>query len=348
MSANRRLTTACGLAMALTLAGIAADGAGAEGRDEWLAGAEFQQALAQPVEILWAGNPLRDAIENLAQSQRVAIYLDRRVDPGKKVEVAIKNAPLREALQTIAERSGLGVTRLGDVVYFAPIADAGRLPPIVSAIKQRVRELPASIQRKLFRTKAVSWSDLAAPRDLLEGVARDNGLIVLNPELIPHDLWAAVDLPPLSLLDRLTLIVWQYGLTYAINATATEIRLVPIPDDLPETSDPFPEVRVPRAGRQPIDKGPSTSLERVRIGRLSIQDEQLGPVLRQLAGRLGLELRIDEPALKAAGISLDQRVTMTVEDVSIDELFEKLLQPAGLESHRRRKIVEIAPARARK
>jgi hypothetical protein len=76
---------------------------------------------------------------------------------------------------------------------------------------------------------------------------------------------------------------------------------------------------------------------------LTIQDEQLGSVLRQLAERLGLELKIDEAALQAGGISLDQRVTMTVENVSIDELFRQLLKSSGLIAHRRQKIVEIVP-----
>ena len=84
-------------------------------------------------------------------------------------------------------------------------------------------------------------------------------------------------------------------------------------------------------------------MDRVRIQRMSVQAEPLGPVLRQLADRLGLELRIDEQAIAAAGISLDQRVSVKVENASVDELLRQLLKSTGLTFHRRQKVVEIIP-----
>ena len=51
----------------------------------------------------------------------------------------------------------------------------------------------------------------------------------------------------------------------------------------------------------------ATNIERVRIERLSVRAKPLGPVLRQLAQRLGLELKLDEQAIGRAGISLEQR-----------------------------------------
>ena len=110
-----------------------------------------------------------------------------------------------------------------------------------------------------------------------------------------------------------------------------------------------PGPRTTAAGRwgasrpKPPPAGPPTSVDRIRIQRLSVQAEPLGPVLRQLADRLGLELRIDEKALQAAGVSLDQRVTVKVENVTIDELFRRLLHSTGLKCRRHQKILEIVP-----
>ena len=73
-------------------------------------------------------------------------------------------------------------------------------------------------------------------------------------------------------------------------------------------------------------------------------EKPLGPVLKRLADRLGLELRIDESAIRAAGISMDQRVSVHIENATVDELFHQLLKSTGLTFHRRGRVVEIVPA----
>jgi hypothetical protein len=328
-------------------AGCEKEAHGAHTKD-WATGADFQLRLTQPVNIYWSGDPLRTAIQNLAESQQIAVLIDRRIDPSQRLTTTLKHVPLRTALQTIAEQNALGVSRLGDVVYLGPEAAATRLRPIEAAVKQRVRQLPMPVQQQFFREKAITWNDLASPRELLEQLAHQNNLTVTNPNRIPHDLWAAVELPPLSLIDRLVLIASQFDLTFNINVEGTTLELVPVPNDLPDATNPFTEPTSPRPWKstprtQPRETGSAQTLDRVRIQRLTIQDEQLGSVLQQLANRLGLELKMDEEAVKTAGISLDQRVTVTIENASVDELLRQLLKPVGLIAHRRHSIVEITP-----
>ena len=158
---------------------------------------EFQQRLAQPVDILWKGNPLRAALRGLSEAQQVAILLDRRVDPGQKLDLTIQGKPLEAALQTIADRCGLGVSRLGAVVYLGPPSAAQRLRPAAAAFAQAVRRLPTATQRKFFQSKALAWEDLSTPRDLLAQLGQQSGVEIDGLERVPHDLWAAADLPPL-------------------------------------------------------------------------------------------------------------------------------------------------------
>ncbi len=66
---------------------------------DWATGAALSERLAQPVDILWSGSQLRSAIESLSQAQRVGILIDRRVDPGQKLDVAIKAQPLAQRLR---------------------------------------------------------------------------------------------------------------------------------------------------------------------------------------------------------------------------------------------------------
>ena len=136
----------------------------------------------------------------------------------------------------------------------------------------------------------------------------------------------------------------QFDLTFEVAAGGTRLALVPLPDNLPVATDdrgwPPGRIRTGAArGRARHD------VDRIRIQRLSVQAEPLGPVLRQLAARLGLELRIDEKALQAAGISLDQRVTVKVENATVDELFRRLLESTGLKCRRHQKVVGNRPRR---
>ena len=78
----------------------------------------------------------------------------------------------------------------------------------------------------------MAWDDLATPRELVTKLAAENGVELAGLELVPHDLWAAADLPPLLWTDRLTLLAIQFDLTFAISADGTAVRLTALPDRL--------------------------------------------------------------------------------------------------------------------
>lgn len=74
-----------------------------------------------------------------------------------------------------------------------------------------------------------------------------------------------------------------------------------------------------------------------------VREKPLGAILDHLAKRLDLDLRIDREAVAAAGISLDQLVSLTVENATIEELFTKLLADTRLTFRRVGRVVTIAP-----
>ena len=268
----------------------------------WATGMALQQKLAQPVDIFWSNTPLRGALQGLAETQKVAILIDRRVDPGRKLDLTIKGEPMRAALQTIAERCGLGLSRLSAVVYLGPPPTAEQLRPVANALRQSVRQLPPAAKRKFFHFRAIAWSDLSTPRDLLTQLARRNGLEIVGLDRVPHDLWAAADLPPLSLVDRLTLIAIQFDLTFKVTAGGTKLELVPVPENLQLSAGDGQPFSAWAPSTTPTTREHRTNLETLRIKRMFVQAEPLEPVLRQLAKRLGLELRIDEEAIRDADI----------------------------------------------
>lgn len=202
-------------------------GATADEKTPWATGTVFQRRLADPVTIQWANIPLRQAIERLARVKRVAIVIDRRVDPTQKLNLSVRDMPLEAALREIASRQGLGVAKLGNIVYFGPASVAERLPAVATSMDKDVRRLPPSKQRKFFSTKRMTWDDLAQPRELLAQLARESGLKIEGLDKMPHDLWAATELPPLTLVHRLTLVAIQFDLVFKVAADGRRLDLVP-------------------------------------------------------------------------------------------------------------------------
>jgi hypothetical protein len=63
-------------------------------------------------------------------------------------------------------------------------------------------------------------------------MASDATATVAAIELIPHDLWASVDLPALSLSDRLTLVLAGFDLTFSLEDDGATVRIVPMPAEV--------------------------------------------------------------------------------------------------------------------
>jgi len=197
----------------------------------WATGTVLQKRLNEQLVILRVNNPLRKAIRQISQAYRVAILIDRRVDPDQKLDVSLKDVSLESALQTIARRLGLGTSRLGNVVYLGPARAADGLRGVAAALEKEVRRLPSAVQRKYLLPKRLVWEDFATPRELVDQLARDSGLKITGLEKVPHDLWAAADLPPSSLIDRLTLIAFQFDLTFEVADGGRRLKLATLPSE---------------------------------------------------------------------------------------------------------------------
>ena len=365
------------LATAVLVGGRPPDASGAA---RWVTGTDFQKRLARQVNIAWSGNPLRSALQGLSEAQRVAVLIDRRVDPGQKLELQIAGVPLRMALEEIARSRGLGVSLLGSVAYFGPPEVAARLRTIAALRKEEIRRLSPVLARKFAQVRSVAWDDFATPRELIERLGSQDRLELVGLEQVPHDLWAAGALPATSLVDRLTLIAVQFDLTFDVSPDAKAIRLVPVPDDVtlvrsyPGGSRPnttaerfaamVPDARVKVVGSMVYVKGLLEEHERIsaprrpatqdrhpspanagktRIDKMSVQNVPVGKVLEHLAAQLKLDLRIDHQGLQAAGVSLEQLISVNVENVTVDELLSEVIKSCPLKWVRRNNVVEIKP-----
>jgi hypothetical protein len=200
---------------------------------------------------------------------------------------------------------------------------------------------------------------LTTPQELLDQLAQSSGLSIDGRLRIPHDLWPARDLPPLTLIERLSLILAGFDLTYTIGHAGDQVQIVAKPDEvalvrsytprrdlqgaLDELAELFPTVQVQRAGRRLRVSGlyeehmlierwlRGESLDQALVGgvtryTLTIQNQPLGAVLNQVALRAGAQLEVDSQIRSR----LDQLVTFRVKNATLDELFQEALKGTGI------------------
>jgi len=369
--------TALVLLAAAPSAGSAENSKAAQGT--WLTGSALAKRLSAPTDIVWSGKSFRAALESLSRAEKIAMVLDRRIDPDAPVNVAISGKTLAEALAAVSQRQNAALCMVGPVVYIGPPAAARRLRTLVWLRSEEVKALPAETMKVWNRPRPLTWPDLAEPRQLLAQLARDSNIELKGLELVPHDLWAAADLPPLSLAERLSLVAIQFELTFTIAADGKTASLVPIPDDVaivrsydggrqPEAlakryASLAPEAQISISGGKvwvkglledheritsPPAKPPEASqprdIELVRVERLAIKNIPLGKALENIAAKLELQLHIDRPAIAAAGISLEQPVSIEASGLTVDQLLAEMVKSTGLTVQRTGRTVRVAPA----
>jgi hypothetical protein len=330
------------------------------------------------VSVSWSNSPLARSLKSLSVSQHVAIVLDRRIDPDQQVTLTLSQEPLEASLQRLAQHVGLGYCQLGPVAYLGPPAMARRLRTLSALRHEEARALPAAQSRAFLQLRASHWDDLAEPRQMVHELAEEAGVKIAGTEKIPHDLWPAADLPPLSWLDRLTLLAAQFDMSFHIDPGGQSIQLVDAPAKValsrtyqagrdPETmakrwSQSLPDARIAvEQNKIRLDglledhefverrlRGTPTHRTTIVAGKevyqLSIENASLNQVVQQLGQRLNLEFKWDRAAIDAAGISLEQTVSVKVQNASLDDLIKAVLAGTGLAFRRADHVVSIYPA----
>lgn len=354
----------------------------------WLTGEALQARLDALIpKVFWSGVPLRTVVRSLSTNQRIAILMDRRVDPEQPVDLSLSDVAVRTLLERIAEPRGLGWTQIGSVVYLGPAETAAILRTLSALRHDDVAKLPPGAAAVFRRSEPLAWEDFATPRELFGRLAQAAGRTVAGLDRVPHDLWAAADLPPLPWVDRLTLLAVQFDLTFRIGDDGRSVELTPLPETIalvrryPGGRDPqrlaqqwaeqAPESQVKMVGGDVWVRGlledherlASTPGSKTRIPpkrpatprgaaskrqeiRFTVQNAKgpLDRILAELGQKLGMEVKIDREALARAGISPHQTVVFSVQDATVDAVFEAALRPAGCTFRRDGNVIVVVPA----
>lgn len=335
----------------------------AEDASSWRTGEDFRRQLESTIGFQWEKSPIREGLRGLAANQRVAIWLDRRVDPEYEVDLAVSDSTLDESLQRIGSSIGGGVSYVGSVAYLGSPSVTAKLATFAAMRRDEVKLLPTASKIRFAEENIWTWEALATPRELLSELARQANTEVVNINLIPHDLWPAGDWPAMQLTDRMTLLLAGFDLTFDIARDGTAIRLTPMPAEAvmersyaprgslnsaeAAVAAAFPGVAVKKAAARLAVTGTyeeHEAIDRLLRGEpvrrvettpgskrfdLRVENQPIGAIIKAVADREKLLLRV-EPPLQA---KLQQLISLDVKQLTLDELLDSALKSTGI-THR--------------
>jgi hypothetical protein len=339
--------------------------------------------LQRSVSIHWERVPLRDAVERVSKSFGEAVFTDRRVDPDRRVTLQLEAKAIDQVLQSIADTQSLGVSRLKGVRYLGPRHAAELLRTAAVLRGEEIARLNSPERQKLERTLPLNWPQRSEPRELVISLARQRGWRITRAERIPHDLWVAGALPELSAAEQLTLLLIGFDLSFKTLARERSLEIVPLEQvtirreyRLPYESSENALLRQELSAAKSARRGARTLIVEARVeqherlaelftGRtvrprarrptselehrytLRVQDQPVGGVIRQLAERMSWPVEFDEASIQAAGLSLDTRISFSVENSNQEGLLDAMLAPAGLDYRREGERLIVVPRAVR-
>jgi len=280
--------------------------------------------LDATVDAVWTRLPLRDWAARASSLAGRPVLLDRRLDPSLPVTLTARQEPLRDVIASVAAGHAAVLDELAGTVRLVPGDAAGRASRGERDRELRIGRLPARLRAMLAIRRPWRWPAGVRPQDLLVAAVGEAGLEVDGIEEIPHDHWPAADLPPLSLAERLDLVLAHFDrrVLWGVKEGSVAGRIVAIDAELlPAAAAPEKKTSRPRGPRRTV---------KVRDEFTLRLEAPLDQALHAIAGQLGLVLELDEQAIAARGIAAQEIVRADVARVSRDELLDAILQPLGL------------------
>ena len=294
----------------------------------WLSSTKYEWTLDQPVIATWKNAELRFAAQALSVERRIPIVFDRRLDPNRVFSLETSDASLRETFGRLAAISQGSVSITSQTVYLGPLASAGRLRTLIALRHADVQKvagtLSAARRKSLTGHRPLNWQDLESPLEIVQKIAAERNLRVQSAERLPHDLWAANDLPAISLAEALTLVLIQYDLTFRMDPAGTSLELIPIPEKVAiEKKWPLPRAKVEAISRAIQDELPqviteATTEELVAQGTQE-QLEALEQIIRTMTSGTATKARPKAPT------PLSKRsLTFQAKDAPLSAILEKI------------------------
>ncbi len=312
----------------------------------------LRQRLAAPVRFACADTPLRRALHNLGQANRVAVFLDRRVNPSKEITLSQDRPPLWEVFRSVAAQGSAECALIGNVVYVGPKGSAEILVMAAAVRRDELRALPEGVRRRLQKPVTLSWDILATPKGLL---SEWGSAVEIDPdkiqEALPHDLWAEGVLPSMLPTDALSLLLIGFDKTFRFSEDGTRV----LPESLPPVEKlrrmvsptvvaqalaPIASNERPGPARNATEKAPGADPFTNERFTLNVRDQPLSAIIEQLARRLKLEVAWADTS-PSAEKRRNVRCSFSVREVDIDALLSSVFADTPYTFRRQGFFVEI-------
>ncbi len=339
----------------------------ADDRSGFVRGGEFRQAWNSPVRARLDQEPLRQAMQRLCSTAKIAWTVDRRLDPDQVVTwTAEKAVPLSEFLPELLGTIQADCVVVGDTVIVGPEDSIQWLRTLAEI--QRTELLAkagaAKLVQSLGRPLDVNWNELAEPKLLVIELAQRAKVSLTGADLIPYDLWDSGDLVGLSPGEALTVFASQYDLRLQWEAggqaalvplklPVTVSRLIPVADAKREAARvQFPDLATAPEGKSWRVSGRVEELEtfelwlkgkaqpsprprqpasdwRTRKFTFKVENASLIDVLNGFKQQ-GTAIHWNEQALLDAGVDLKVKLKIDLQGASADEFLSAICHPAKI------------------
>jgi|GEM_PF-1328703 len=348
---------------------------------EFLTGNDFQQQISRPLLVNWDLTPLQDVLNRLSQERHAAILLDRRIDPTQLIPVELQASYFDTGISELVRQfAGVAVVA-DTLFIAPPETAGTLLTRVVLSEQALESRLKQNLGRKLDLgdRHPVEWTLGDSPQQILDRIARHYQLRIVNLDAIPHDQWGPGQIRNPNAVEALLLIATQFQLDLEW-IDGNQVRLVPqvlsptikrehalrnltpqqallrIRKQLPELQVTAIRGKVTVTGREEEQREvgvllgnrpgrtASTDLTSVPLSRrrftLKMQERPFLELLTVLE-KQGIPVRRESIALEEAGIDLNTRISLELENATIERLFSDACRPLGLSFHIEEHQVEL-------
>lgn len=326
----------------------------------WKIGSQLDRFTLATISASWTEAELRNRLISFANTQKAAIFVDRRIDPSQPINLTLNHVSPEQFLWAVAAKQGIGVCRIGDFYYFGPPETAASLPTVWKKMRSESSKQKRSYEIDWTQRQALKTTQVVNIKQLIEELAAANQFQISNPEKIPHDIWAEFELPKMSLDGRLAILLVGFDQFFSRSSDGKTIEIVdfePVKRALYETAKidtprdvakelkpKFPNLKITATKTRLSVSGPPLEVANLRatlIGRQSVQKVDLQDIayekvtarasrlafLQKVAKQVGRQLIFDSE-LKPR---LDEQINLELKKVSVFELLEATLEGSRLQ-----------------
>ena len=330
----------------------------AQSNNDWHTGKRLDRFNQTPISASWADASLSRVLKRIAQSQQIATFLDRRVDPSSPVNVTGKNISPEALLWKIADSQKLGVCRIADFYYLGPPQTAARLSTLWQQMESESGRNRKAFEVKWERKSRLTTKPVVVVKQILDQLATEHGFRIENPEALAHDVWAQVDLPQTSVAGQVGIILVGFGKWFHRSEDGTTISIIDFPSietasfKTETLSDPketakqikpqFPDLKISATKKRLTASGPPLEVARLRrhvaqsrvIQPVASEDKRFslntsaprGAVLATVAKQLNLKLNY---AAETQAL-LQEEIRLQIKDASLSQLLDETLKGTQL------------------